>query len=343
MKRWTGFIRAGAFLALVAVVACSNFKSSRRMDMGPFAENTVNMLAEAQKVVQPLQWNYLRDYRPMANRDSIGAELAIVRGVFRGIGLYSIQVVSLNNANLSGKERAAKLADYLDDVCRPIVQAGKAGPVGLTAGHLDSVLTNIRAQTDYLSAIGAANPLIYSIVTYTIARVDHLQATLQPVFGQIASDIESRYADTRHQVTDLNALETRDVRTFIALEDYRGGTGSLESVVASDPSIAVTLAPGGKSSAGTVDAAQGVLRQRLATIDEVRKQLELKTDLHNNQAAELDDFQNELDRRVRAARLMLIYWLRSHSNLAAGIQVPPAINIGEMVGSSAKKAVSALP
>ncbi len=340
MNRWTSCIRIVGIVALMLqVAACSSFKGSRRLDMGPFAENTVNMLAEAQKTVQPFDWNYLREYRPEANRGPADKDVVLVRSVFRGIGLYSVQVVSLSRASMSETKRAGKLGDYIEDVCRPIITQGYAAEFGITATQLDSVVANVRRQTDYLDAIGAANPLIYSIVTFTIERVDSVEAAIKPGLDAIGADIEAKFAETRREIDDLNAIEERDVRTFITLQDYRAGKASLESVVASDPSLSDILSPKGKSSPEGIEAAQQLLRERLTSIDAVRAQLNARKELHANQVAELDGFRNELDRRVRSARLMLVYWLRSHSNLAAGVQVPPAIDVGGMVGSSAKKAV----
>lgn len=338
--------RVATFLwvALALVSGCSKFKGSHALDMGPFAENTVTMLAEAQASAQPLQWIYLRDYRDMAATDTVMRDVELVRRVFRGIGFYSIQVVALNNARLSDHQRALKLADYIEDVTDPIMATHDYATFGSTAAQVDSVLKQTRAQTTYLGALAAANPLVYSITTFCIARVDRIAGTTRVALQRIQSAVDTDFAATKRSLEELDADEEANVQNYLLLQDYRAGkTESLEPLLARDPSLRETLQAKGKPSAEAVDAAQRTLQDRLASIDEVRKQLGLRKDLHTHQVAELDEFRTELDRRNRTARLMLIYWMRSHSNLAQGVAIPPAINMEKIASDSAKKALKSVP
>lgn len=331
-------------MAALSLLGCSKFKSSRQMDMGPFAENTASMLVEAHKVVQPMEWNYLRPYRPEAVQDSLLAEVELVRRVFRGIGFYSIQVVALNNAKMSEKQRAAKLADYIETASQPIVDAKDLSNFGLTKAQLDSVLINIRAQDSYLGALSAADPLVYTITSFSVNRIDKVAATSRPAFADIERQVDAEFAQTHREIDELNALEEFNVDNYILLQDHRvGKAGSLDSLLARDPSLASLFSSKGKSSREAIDEAQRILQERLASIDSVRSQLGMRNEHHMHQIAELDEFRAELDERVRTAKLMLIYWMRSHANLAQGITVPPAINLESIAGSTAKKALKSFP
>ena len=330
-------------MVALSLLGCSKFKSSKRLDMGPFAENTASMLVEAHKVVQPMEWNYLRPYRPEAVRDSLLAEVELVRRVFRGIGFYSLQVVALNNAKMSEKQRAAKLADYIETASQPIVDAKDLANFGLTKAQLDSVLVNIRAQTNYLGALSAANPLVYTITSFSVNRIDKVTATSRPAFAAIERQVDAEFAQTHREIDELNALEEFNVDNYLLLQDHRvGKAGSLDSLLARDPSLA-SLFSKGRSSREAIDEAQRSLQERLASIDSVRSQLGMRNLHHMHQIAELDEFRAELDDRARTAKLMLIYWMRSHANLAQGIMVPPAINVEAIAGSTAKKALKSFP
>lgn len=330
-------------VALVAVgvltaTACSKFKGSTRLDMGPFAENTTSMLAEAQRILQPLPWEHLREYQEVARSDtSIKADVDAVRGIFRGIGMYSIQVVSLNASRLPDERRVGLLAEYFADVLRPVVEAGVESEFGLTRSRVDSTLAAIRQSPDFLSAIGAADPLVYNIVQFAIQRVDRVSEVTQPAFEAIRSDVEKRYQGTVEEVKLLDRSEAADVRTYLALQDYRTGAGTRDAVTALDPLLAGVLT--GKDAVAEYEEAQRILRARLAATDATRAQLDVKMNEYRVKMAEAFDLNSELDRRVRAARMMLVYWLRAHRNLAQGVQVPPAINVEQMLGSSARKAV----
>ncbi|MDH4037061.1 MAG: hypothetical protein OEX18_11470 [Candidatus Krumholzibacteria bacterium] len=334
-------VRVALVLACIACLSgCSKFKSSTRMDMGPFAENTTTLLVEAQKILQPLPWYYLREYQRAANTEEINDDVEVIRDIFRGVGMYSIQVVSLNASRMPDEKRAGKLADYLAEVLQPMLDAGAEEKYGLSRSMVDSTLAGIRGSTTFMQAIGEADPMIYSIVQFGIARLDAVRDAIEPSFVLIAVDIEARYAGTRAEIERLDASEAADVETYLALQDYRVGKGTREAVVALDPLLAGPLAA--RDDVIAYEKAQSILRRRLAATDSTRAQLAPKVQDYRNRSEEVGELSMELDRRVRAGRMMLVYWLRAHRNLAQGIQVPPAINVGQMVGSSAKKAVGAV-
>jgi len=337
------YVVAASFLFLSVMLSsgCSNFRGSARMDMGPFAENTTAMLAEAQAVLQPLPWRHLRRYQAQARNDkAMQAEVDAVRGIFRGIGIYSLQVVSLNASRLSEGERARLLASYFDDVLQPILDAGMEGELGLTRGMVDTTLTNIRSAPTYMDAIRAADPMVYTVVQFSIERIDRVEAKTVPAFEQITSLIEVGFAPTRAEIARLDSTEAADVRAYLTLQDYRVGKATREAVIAADPLLARVLA--GKNEVAEYEEAQRILRERLAATDATRAQLIPRQAEYREEIGEVMDLGVELQRRIRAARMMLVYWLRAHRNLAQGVQVPPAINVGGILGSSAKKAVGAV-
>ena len=342
-------MKRGLHLLMLALcassfVGCSSFKSSRHIDMGPFAENTVSMLLDAQSAVMPFEWHYLREYREGAMADSMQAEVERLRSVFRGIGFYSIEVVALNQSRLSDKERAAKLANYIGEACQPIVHGGELGEYGIRRSQLDSVLTNIRAQSSYLDAIGAAHPLVYSIVTFAIAHVDTVALEVEPAFNFIQSEVKAKFSDVEAEIAELNQLEETNVRNYLLLQEHRvGKPGALDALLARDPSLADVLSPKRRSAMAAIDEAQRLLQERIASIDSVRGTLGMRNLQYAHQVAELDEMRTEMGERVRRARLMLIYWLRSHGSLSQGVVVPPSIDIKAIAGSTAKRALKSFP
>ncbi len=337
-------ITALLLLAFVLASGCSKFKSSRGLDMGPFAENTTTMLAEAQQVVQPLDWSYLREYRTIGVTDSVLREVELIRRVFRGIGFYSIQVVALNNAKISNKQRAEKLAKYIEETTDPIIESGEIATLGLTPARVDSMIQQAKTQTSYLGALSAVNPLVYSVASFCIEHVDRVATMSQKSLVRIQGEVDADFADVKKSLENLDQLEDTNVQDYLMLQDYRAGKSeSLEPLLARDLTLRDMLGGKAKPSGEQLEKAQVALQGRLASIDAVRKQLDARKALHTNQIAEVDAFRNEIAQRNRTARLMLIYWMRSHSNLAQGVAIPPAINMSEIVGSSAKKALKAIP
>ena len=100
------------FLLLTLIISgCSVFKSSRRMDMGPFAENTRTLFAEAIKIERPFPWKLNKKMTEITEYREAATKAKPVVEVLRGIILYSNQIVSIYNSKLSEKSKINLLAD----------------------------------------------------------------------------------------------------------------------------------------------------------------------------------------------------------------------------------------
>ena len=85
---------------------------------------------------------------------------------------------------------------------------------------------------------------------------------------------------------------------------------------------------------------------RSTTIKSLRDQIEPEFTVYRESVAELDLLRTQADERARLGRMARILWRRSHRNLAAGIPVPPVIDVvGIMKGtvSTGVKGVLPLP
>ena len=100
-------------LSVFVLSSCSTFKSSRKFDMSPFADNTATMFSEATKISQPFQWKYCKPYLSIPEAHQFSAEAIPMLEALHGIVYYSNQVVAINNTKLSDKGKNNQLARYL--------------------------------------------------------------------------------------------------------------------------------------------------------------------------------------------------------------------------------------
>ena len=130
-------------LALVAALAagCKSFKSTQRLDVGPFAENTVGMIGEVQRATKPLVWTHLKQYESLPSVQLVREAYAPVRTLMRGVALYSTQIVSIYESDLPEPQKAQELARYLEDAVRQRLRNNGQADSYLTKGILDSAVT----------------------------------------------------------------------------------------------------------------------------------------------------------------------------------------------------------
>ena len=69
---------------------------------------------------------------------------------------------------------------------------------------------------------------------------------------------------------------------------------------------------------------------------EVRAQLEPQFAQYKEHERELETLRLQTEEMLRLGRLTIAVWTRSHRNLAAGIPIPPAIDIVELLQGAAK-------
>ena len=89
-------------------------------------------------------------------------------------------------------------------------------------------------------------------------------------------------------------------------------------------------------TAGELDAAEERLAGQLARIQAVRAQLEPEFHLYDEHQRELEGLRTQTEDMLRLGRLTMSVWSRSHRNLAAGIEVPPQIDLVHLLTTTAK-------
>ena len=92
-------------LSVGLLAGCAAFQSSKRMDMSPFSENTSTMFVEVARISRPFPWENAKPYVNSSDFEDFRQRGATVIGAFRGIVMYSNQVVALNNAKMKDKEK----------------------------------------------------------------------------------------------------------------------------------------------------------------------------------------------------------------------------------------------
>lgn len=317
---------------------CASFRASRRLDVEPFAENTVGMIGEVQRATKPVTWTYLKKYETLPSIEEVRRSFAPARSLMRGVALYSTQLVSIYESDLSETRKSQELAEYLDVAVRERLRNNPTALVFLTQGALDSAVTKVGGSSGLMNALGAAQPVVSAALAYGNALYDTLDVEIDRAAADIDSRIETEFAPLKEQLATLTELELRGTRGYSLLTQYRyGNDAALDTLRAIDPQSAESLT-GKRPTPVALDATEKRILAQLETTTQLRAHLGQEFEQYRAEQQELDQLRIQVREASRLGRITLILWARSHRNLAAGVKVPAAINVMGIVQSAAGKA-----
>ena len=346
-RRASAFLRVLAALSMAAALltpGCAHFKSSTRLDVSPFAQNTLGLIGEVQRATKPVQWVYLKKYEGLESVRAARKAGLPAQDLMRGVAMYSTQIVSIYESPLSDTRRAEELSNYLDETVRERIRNVPLKESFLSQAQLDTAVTNVRAAHSFMNALGAAQPVVSAALSYGNALYDSLDLCLNIAAFDIASRIEAEFAPLKRELDTVGDLQVRAAHCYSLLAQYRNGDPTtLDSLRAIDPESAAAMPKGRKPSNATLDAAERRLLARVQTAESLHSGLDARFAVYQAEMGELDALRTQAFEGSRLGRITLITWARSHRNLAAGITVPASIDVMSLVRNAASQAKSLIP
>jgi hypothetical protein len=315
-------------LAAGLLAGCSRLRGSRRLDVGPFSENTMGMVGELQKLYRPAMWTRLKKYQTLETVTKAQETVTRVRLLMRGITFYSTQVAALYEAPLPEERKVQELARYMNENVRPNLPDTTSSAFPVSQGYMDTLITNIQQNKTMLEALGAAQPLVSLTVSAGDQLFDRLDSDIRMAANDINGRIEAEYAQLKARITELDGMHLISVRSFTQLQRLRAGdAAALDTLRETDNGLRELLPSGRTPTTKELEAAEKFVIARTTTIKLFRDQLEPDFAVYRECQAELEMLRTQADERARLGRITLILWGRSHRNLAAGIPVPPVIDV----------------
>ncbi|HET8538814.1 MAG TPA: hypothetical protein VFL83_02965 [Anaeromyxobacter sp.] len=335
--------RLALVLALAATATgCRHFRESRRLDMSPFADNTMTTIGELRKFEKPPVWVHLRKYRTHATVVKTQEDYKPLSRMLRGIAFYSAQMVSIGDSALSDEKKLKELARYLEVVVREAAADEEAADWGVTPADIDRISADIKTKQTFLEGIAAAEPLVNASLRYGIKLLDKLDVDVSEAAAAISREVDAEFAAVNANVADVERVQQQLLRGFALLHQYRlGEEKALDQLRGVVPVSRETLGGGKRPSVKELDAFEAQLTAQLQRVEAAKKQLAPDLADYEGSMLELDALRASTLERMKLGRVTLILWARSHRNLGKGIAVPPAIDIAGMIKSSAMGAAKA--
>jgi hypothetical protein len=338
-------LRIGLLALLATASGCSLFRSERRLDMGPFGENTIAMVGEMQKFNRPAPWVYLKKYQGHAKVGEILPTLVASRRLMAGVAFYSMQISSLNESRLSEARRVRELARYLDEIVRPVLPIESGAETTFSQEELDDVLKEVRRSETFLGGLAAAQPLVNAVQFRGLQIFNLLDEKVAAAATAIGGDVEREFAPLKRNIIELEQLQERAMEGVTLLYKYRlGEAEALPALRTVYPPVAEQLPAGRTPTAKQLEAAELELVGQLQRIKLLKEQLGPEFTIYKETQRELEMLRIQAEDRARMGRVTLVLWSRSHKNLGLGVAVPPAIDMmgmlktasGAVAGSAGK-------
>ena len=326
-------------LSAMILAGCSGFRASRRLDMGPFGENTavmVNDIKQGLIIKRPI---LTKPYLQGETLDQFKKQRIDTGRVLGGVVLYSTQIVSISRSKLTDPEKANKLGEYIAKLASPVVQA-KDPDIRISQEKLDALVKAVESQQSFLDALGAAQPLVDAVDSYINSALQIMNELATRIVEEATLRIDQHSTEVLENKRNLEALQSQTLKSFYLLSQLRAGeAGALEGLMLNDPALKKYV-KGTTVSKEEADLMEKHLMNRFVNNQTMLDNLKPRIDEYHAEIRELDDLMLSFEESSRKMRISMILWARSHANLAAGIAVPPQIDVAGMLTGAASGAVN---
>jgi hypothetical protein len=337
-------VPAALLLLTLTGSGCSYFTASKKLDMQPFAENTVTSIGELRRLERPPTWIRLRAYYNHPAVQEAREEYKPLRQLLTTVNVYSIQIVALNDARTSDARKIRELVRYLRETSALVMQQGRGDEdedeLLLTQGKLEEVLKAMSKQETFLGALGSAEPVVAAVQTRGLALSDKVGAAVSKAASTLEGLVQAQYGAMVANRDALVGLQERVTKAqTLAERASLGDQAALDELRREFPVAAELLKPDRKPTSKDFQPVFDALSAQLHRLQVSLEQVKPEYDAYRESLAELDAMRNQVTERTRMERSMIMVWARSHRNLGRGVEVPAAFDLAKIVVAGANKAV----
>jgi chromosome segregation ATPase len=321
---------------------CSTVSHTRKLDMQPFAENTVTAIGEMRKLETPPIWIRLR---PFFSHPSIVETRAITKPLVelvRGVNSYSLQVVALNESRISEKNKVRELVRYLRGASQlALLEEADSAEVRLTSERREQIFKEIEKRESLMDALQAADPIVNAVLARGFELSDAVDASIMRSSAAIEAEVQGEYRDVLEDRVNLMKLQEQTARAQVLAQRLAFGdeaaAGELRTTV---PFLAELLPVGQKPGRKEQQAVLEDLSAKAAKIKTALEQIDPQYQAYRESILELDTLRAGKVENAKLARSVLMVWSRSHKSLARGVEVPPMFDLAGIISASAKTAAT---
>jgi hypothetical protein len=259
----------------------------------------------------------------------------------RGVGRYSIVLIEIAG-NQEAEGFQAELSENLSRLYADM-RAVPSMRSSLETVNLDSILTNVRAEEDFLDAARATLPVVSATVSglnnlanknakNLDAAVIDLTARIDAYHSEVIKYQDSIAARRNNILKQLQLLDLAREGDFVAWNELRTSGMEMKTVLKQlhNP-----------DQAG-IDRAERVILRNLATLDTIRDSLQPDFELYTAELLELRNVSRSVDQAMEVGKLSIGAWAHGHQLFINGKKTGFALFSAAILKYALKKSASGL-
>lgn len=331
----------GIMLGMLFFCGCSYVTPQTHVDMAPFAEHTIQLVADISYGLNAGHAVHLRKYRNGEPVLAYQNHWERMRPVLRGIATYSLALVTISKSSMTEEDKLDQLATFLDKMFRPIVEK-PIHELQMDVPELDRILADIRSQEKFLGGLRAAQPLINEVARWTGEELDATKKAEEVAEGWLMEQITLDFKDTVEFSDLLKAGQSRHMRSLVQLGHYRAteDEAAIAELREINPALHSFLPEGNKLTLEEVQVVEDRIIYALTETRQMKEQIADDMAEARAMVAELDDVVAAASNNLMRTRATIWVWSRAHARLAQGITDPAKV---DMMGIAQNALKAALP
>ena len=298
----------------------SKFKSHEKVDLMPFAEQTIAILSSTEYPLAQdnsvLIREFLGDETPGVLE--LDAALEEADGITESMQIYSIELMKISRLQGEDDVRVKAVAEVVRTVEAPIRKK-----LDLTDALFEEKLAEIAAKPDFLAAIRAVQPLIDSAGVYYSSVLDSAESYAAAAALSVDAAIDTKYAALLEFRKVLDSRKQAVLEGLAFVHHYRRGDKTAlqalrTGVYILDPLLQLSA----KGTPEELVKVEAYLLERLTVMQTIYASVEKEVDLYQRTHRELDEQYQFVRDGLGAARLKFVVWAEAHEKMASGMKDP---------------------
>lgn len=315
------------FLLAIILAGCTAFKSTKKINIAPFAENAVSIVGEIEYGLSKGRAIHIRSFIDGPNVQEYEKTWQKLSMFLKGIVAYSIKVVTISISDLDENKKANMLADYLEKLAVNIFDEPDVG-FEMTQTQYNNSIENIRKAETYIDAMNGAQPIVDEVSRVANKIIGELKVAQENARTEVADRIVTEHESMISFRKSLKVSKTKTFRSIDFLTKYKfGNKAVLDSLFNLDPQLQDYIQPGEKYTLEVQNRIENRLMFRLETIRKIQEQIFPELEQFRTEMTELDNLIAIADRGINQSRAAIAIWRQSHQTMASGITEPAAIDL----------------
>ncbi|MEM1452353.1 MAG: hypothetical protein AAF957_07440 [Planctomycetota bacterium] len=318
--------RVVLLLALTSLAACKNFKSSKRVDFTPFAEQTITSVSSLDADLNRNRATGIRSYLEMFEEE-VDALISLedtYEVILEKIVTYSISIVEVARLQITEAEKNARLASLIDGLTD---EHRGEGVRRIPGAQIDSALENVRSAPTLLEGVAAAQPIVDTVATIAAATALELREDTRELEAKIDARLQADFAPYLDTSPAYDTRRNRIVTALAAVYRYENGEDDALAQIFEGGLFRDEALQTLRVDMESPDAAAELEEKLLARLERMTRASELLApeyqyykDLHR----ELEEVARAYEGEIAEIWGMIFVWSRAHEKMSRGVVDPAA-------------------